>query len=223
MTRILEAASVPEARARHSSLPPSRLGVSRRWFGLWRRPDSARLRADHPDRVSRRTPPIGCPTSPDAETIRSRPAFSVTSRSPPGSGSTAHGFSRPFASTTTSNATFERTAQARVWPANAGRWSDAFGLRSSSGLHGSVVAACAELMGAAARTMAARTTGSGRMTIVLVGRRFLEGGPRCRSRLAAGARHGGGPQGIRVLPPCLVRRERGKVRWAACVLTARDR
>ena len=66
-------------------------------------------------------PAIGSPMVPVADTMRRRPAFSVTSTSPPGSGSTDHGFSSPRATTTTSCATFELMAQARVWPGNDGR------------------------------------------------------------------------------------------------------
>jgi cytochrome c553 len=66
--------------------------------------------------------------------IRSRPARSVTSSRPSGSGSTDQGWSSGFASSTTSNATFDATPQVRVWPGNAGVCSLAFGARVSSGV-----------------------------------------------------------------------------------------
>ena len=49
-----------------------------------------------------------------------------------GSGSTAHGFTSPLATTVTSKATFELTPQARVCRRNAGCWSGAFAARRSS-------------------------------------------------------------------------------------------
>jgi len=66
--------------------------------------------------------------------IRSRPGRSVTSSRPSGSGSTDHGWSSDFVSSTTSNATFDVTPQMRVCPGNAGVCSLAFGGRVSSGV-----------------------------------------------------------------------------------------
>src|SRR5687768_16903041 len=66
-----------------------------------------------------------------------RPGFSVTSRSPVGSGSTDHGFSSPRATTVTSNATLDFTPHVRVCPAKAGCWSGALAARVSMGTHGS--------------------------------------------------------------------------------------
>jgi hypothetical protein len=50
-----------------------------------------------------------------------------------GSGSTAHGLSSPFAITVTSNATSDRTAQARVCCGKDGFCPDAFASRVSIG------------------------------------------------------------------------------------------
>jgi glutathione S-transferase len=83
--------------------------------------------------------------------MRIRPAFSVTSRSPSGIGSTAHGLASDWLSTVTSKATPEVAAQARVWPANAG-FCSAFGGRLSSGWQrrvGDAAAAPAGCAGAA--------------------------------------------------------------------------
>ena len=66
--------------------------------------------------------------------MRRRPSFSVTSRSPPGSGSTAHGFTSPVATTVTSKATLDGVAQARVCWGKACCWSVPFLARVSSGL-----------------------------------------------------------------------------------------
>jgi hypothetical protein len=62
-----------------------------------------------------------------------RPGFSVTSKVPSGSGSTAHGLTRPVASTVTFTAALRGAAQARVWPAKAGRWDGALAALVSSG------------------------------------------------------------------------------------------
>ena len=62
-----------------------------------------------------------------------RPGFSVTRRSPPGKGSTAHGRSSPEASTVTVKGALAGAAQARVWPGNAGDCDEALALRVSSG------------------------------------------------------------------------------------------
>src|SRR4051812_15747650 len=66
--------------------------------------------------------------------MRSRPGRSVTSSRPSGSGSTDHGWSSDFVSSTTSNATLDVTPQMRVWPGNAGVCPLAFGARVSSGV-----------------------------------------------------------------------------------------
>jgi hypothetical protein len=75
--------------------------------------------------------------------MRSRPGFSVTRKSPFGSGSTAQGLSKPFARTVTSKAAPDFTPQARVCPAKAGFCSGAFAVRVSSGAQGEVEVVCA--------------------------------------------------------------------------------
>src|SRR5215207_1813109 len=76
--------------------------------------------------------------------MRSRPGFSVTKKSPFGSGSTAHGLSSPFAKTATSKATPDFTPQARVCPGKAGFCSGAFAVLVSRGAQDEV-----EVVGAA--------------------------------------------------------------------------
>src|SRR5687768_5471984 len=96
------------------------------------------------------SPAIGAPIFPEAETMRSRPGFSVTRKSPSGSGSTAHGC-RPFAITVTSNAVLDLMLQPRVCPARAGRWSGALAALVDTGVHWVTVALVlvAELSGTA--------------------------------------------------------------------------
>ena len=151
---------VKTPRATLVPLPPSRCSEklqkmmrSRRKFGLKatsRSPPCPRavmggkppcpLAADTPPEPTGSNPPIGCPISPFAETMRSFPVFSVIKRSPSGNGSTAQGLSKPFAKTVTSKATLDFTAQARVCPGKAGFCSGAFAVLVSSGAHDEVEA-----------------------------------------------------------------------------------
>ena len=65
-------------------------------------------------------PVTGTESVPSGETTRRRPGFSVTSALPSGRNAMPHGNSRPVATVTTSNATFESLIGARVCPGNAG-------------------------------------------------------------------------------------------------------
>ena len=88
----------------------------------------------------------GSDSLPSAPTTRRRPGRSVTSIRPSGRKAMPHGFSRPSATVTTSNATFALRSGARVCPAKAGVWPvavrraslDGF-LRSGVGLSCSVL------------------------------------------------------------------------------------
>src|SRR5688572_4949906 len=134
-SRRLSAESTP--RATLVPFPPSRGSVKLQKivrsvpkFG----PSATSSSPPCPRASTRGTPVIGCPFVPVALTMRICPPFSVTSRSPPGSGSTAHGFTSPVVTTATSNATSDVIEHVRVCPADAGRWPDAVGERVSTGV-----------------------------------------------------------------------------------------
>ena len=92
-------------------------------------------------RVDRRQPAQRLPTAcRRRETMRMRPGFSVTSRAPSGSGSTAHGLASPSASTWTLKPVLCGAAQARVCSGKAGRCDGTLAAAVCSGLQ--VAAAC---------------------------------------------------------------------------------
>jgi hypothetical protein len=91
------------------------------------------LAAETPPVPTGKSPPIGSPITPFADTMRRLPVFSVINKSPLGSGSTAQGLFKPFATTVTSKAVSDFAAQARVCPGKAGFCSGAFAVLVSSG------------------------------------------------------------------------------------------
>jgi hypothetical protein len=114
-SHIEKSALLTRGDRRHSALPAR--------FG--------RARPARPPSIRRSAPRLRL--SP--KRCASVPAFSVIKKSPSGSGSTAHGRSNPFASTVTSKAASDFTAQVRVCPGKAGFCSGALAVLVSTGAH----------------------------------------------------------------------------------------